>query len=145
MGIDVDADAFTADIAELVDDIDDLQDRYTTTDSWLVGTAVSYAVYVNFGTRDQDPQPFFTSTIQEARQDLPGFIARNTQTTVAQIDSADELVRVTALAIERVAKQRAPVDTGTLRASIQAYPGGSTADLLAEADVDISDTDPTED
>lgn len=50
-----------------------------------------------------------------------------------------------ALAIERVAEQRAPVETGTLRASIGAYRGGDTRQLLAEADVELGDTDPTED
>jgi hypothetical protein len=110
-------------LGSVLEAIDDLQERYAGGGAtWVVGTRVEYAIYVNFGTRNQDPQPFFSAAIAEAQTDLAGFVASNTRTTLGQADSADELVQTVALALERRMKELAPVDTGTLRASIAAVP-----------------------
>jgi HK97 gp10 family phage protein len=45
-------------------------------------------------------------------------------------DALDRAVQKTALQVERSAKQKAPVDTGTLRASIQIAPDGVAAYLV---------------
>jgi len=82
-----------------------------------------------------DPRPFFRPVINDARIDTEGFLNRNTQTSVSEIDSADRLVRTLALAIERRVKEiiteKGLIDTGTLRASITAVP---TESALPEAD-----------
>jgi hypothetical protein len=122
------------DLAGPLQAIDDLQERYAGDGAaWVVGTRVNYAVYVNFGTRNQDPQPFFSSAVAEAQADLAGFVAANTRTTVSEADSAEELVKTVALALERRMKELAPVDTGTLRASIAAVPA-EAAGRLPDAD-----------
>jgi len=116
------------------------EERWAVDADYVVGTAVEYAVYVNYGTRDQDPQPFFTSTLAEARADLGAFVARHTDTTLEAITSAQELVQTIAFALERVMKQRAPVDTGTLRASIQAVPLANIGNLPSADDIDPAAT-----
>jgi hypothetical protein len=103
------------------------------------GTAVEYAIYVEFGTSKMDPRPYFRPALSEARGNIPGFIADNTGKTVETIDSADELVRTVALALERRVKEiitrKGLIDTGTLRASIRAV--DEETELLAAEDVTL--------
>jgi hypothetical protein len=127
-------------LSDLEQEFLDREARWAVDAGYVVGTAVEYAVYVNYGTRDQDPQPFFTSTLAEARNDLRRFVAIHTGTRLEEITSAQELVQTIAFALERVMKQRAPVDTGTLRASIQAVPLANIGDLPSADDVDPAAT-----
>jgi len=84
---------------------------------WVVGVGVDYGAYVEFGTSRMAAQPYlFPAARQAMRSDFRG-IERNANTL-------DEVVEGVALAIERRAKQNAPVDTGALRASISAAPAG---------------------
>lgn len=82
------------------------------TAEYRVGTNVEYAVYVEFGTSSQEAQPYLRPAVEQAVAELDS-IADNA-------DSVDELVEILALKIESYAKERAPVDTGTLRNSITA-------------------------
>jgi hypothetical protein len=110
--------------------------------SAYVGTAVEYAVYLEYGTSKMDPKPFFRPALNEARGDLGAFLRDNTQTAVENIDSASELVRTLALALERRVKEiiteKGLIDTGTLRASVVAVP--SSPDTLPAAE-DLPDGD----
>lgn len=138
------------------------QEQWDEPDPWFVGTAVEYAIMVEKGrgpiaAKDAealrfkvdgeviyrqsvgaaDPQPFFQPAIHEAKtKGIPAFVAEHTQTTVAQIDSADELVETVAFALERRMKdiitKKGLIDTGTLRASVQAVP--MTPDALPTAE-----------
>lgn len=124
--------------------LDDLEDRWTGGDRWVVGTGVEYAIYLEFGTRHMDPKPFVRPAVRELRlQGVEGFIRHNTRTSVEEIDSVNELVRVLALALERRIKeiitQKGLIDTGTLRASVAALPGASVADLPTADDIGFDD------
>lgn len=113
-------------ITNLKEEFNDEIDDWSDAGSVHVGTAVSYAVFLEFGTSKMDPKPFFRPALAEAKADLKGFIRDHTNTTAEAIGSADKLVRVIALALERRVKEiitdKGLIDTGTLRASILAVP-----------------------
>jgi len=80
---------------------------------YVVGTDVEYAAFVEFGTSKMKAQPYLRPA---ARQ-----VARSPGTHIGgDPDSVNQFVRQLALAIERQAKKKAPVDTGNLKASIRA-------------------------
>jgi len=139
MGFDVDVQGFDAAIEELKDIEDDLGQG----GPWVVGTAVNYSIYLEFGTSRMRARPFVRPVLSEVRtQGIEDFIQDNTRTSVAQIDDVNELVRVLALSMERrikeVITEKGLIDTGTLRASVAAVPGESV-DVLPEAgDIDAS-------
>lgn len=82
------------------------------TKEYRVGTNVEYAVYVEFGTSRMEAQPYLRPAVEQAVTEM--------DTIADSADSPDELVEQLALRIEELAKKRAPVDTGTLRNSIEA-------------------------
>jgi hypothetical protein len=90
-----------------------------------------------------DPTPFFRPVIAEVNRSVEAFVAANTGTTVEEIDSADELVRIVALAIERrvkeVIRDKGLIDTGTLRASITALPNVDVGALPNADDIGFDD------
>jgi hypothetical protein len=149
MTIEFDGDAFSEDVDDALDELEDLQDRYTGGGTWVVGSAVEYAIYLEMGTRDLDPKPFLRPAIHEARQSLRQFVADNTSTTLDAIETADELVRTVAFALERRVKEiiteKGLIDTGALRASVAAVPLGSPlpplSDVAARSDVDLDPED----
>jgi hypothetical protein len=79
---------------------------------YTVGTNVEYAIYVEYGTASQAAQPYLRPAVERAVRDLDKY--------AEEADSAEELVEKLALRIESEAKDEAPVDTGNLRASIEA-------------------------
>lgn len=80
---------------------------------FLVGTNVEYAVYVEMGTSVMEAQPYLRPAVRE--------VADNPEKHVSTpVQSVDQMVREIALAIERKATQKAPVDTGNLQGSIRA-------------------------
>lgn len=107
--------------------------------TWYVGTAVSYGIYLEYGTSRMDAKPFFRPVLVEAERDLSAFVRDNTKTSLSQVDSPEELVRTVAFAVERRVKEiiteKGLIDTGTLRASVQAVPGG-VGELPDESEVD---------
>jgi len=121
---------------ELADIESDLEDGQGTT--YFVGTAVEYAVFLEFGTSKMDPKPFFRPALQEVRaRGVDGFINAHTKTTVEALGSIRQIVAALAFAIERRIKEiitaKGLVDTGTLRASVLALP---LADVSELPDVD---------
>jgi len=107
---------------EFADEIEDWSDA----GSVYVGTAVSYSIYLEYGTSKMDPRPYFRPALAEAKEDLTGFIRDHTDTTAAAIGSADRLVKILGLTLERRVKEiiteKGLIDTGTLRASVLAVP-----------------------
>lgn len=129
-------------VGEQVKELRDERDNWTSSnDTWYVGTAVEYAVFVEYGTSEMDPRPFFRPALNEARSDLSAFIRDNTKKSIQQIDGEAELVRIIAFALERRVKEiiteKGLIDTGTMRASVAAVP--SNAGELPDAD----DVDPS--
>lgn len=113
--------------AETLEELERLEERFADDSTWLIGTRVEYAIYLELGTSKMDPKPFIRPALAEVRmQGVDGFIDHNTRTDVDDIDSTPELIRTLALALERRIKQiitaKGLIDTGTLRASIAAVP-----------------------
>jgi len=79
---------------------------------WIVGTDVEYSVYVEFGTSEQQAQPYLRPALRQAM--------READTFSGDADNVDELVALIAQRTKELAKDRAPVDTGRLRNSISA-------------------------
>jgi len=123
--------------------LEDLRDDWDDSPRYLVGSAVEYAVYLEYGSSKMDPKPFFRPALAEARADLEGFIADNTRKRAEEIDTARELVRTIALALERRVKEiiteKGLIDTGTLRASVLAVPGTDFGQLPAADDLDYDE------
>lgn len=81
--------------------------------SYVVGASAEYAAYVEFGTTSNRAQPYLFPAARYVMRTEFDSLASSAR-------SVGDLIRRVALAIEREAKKRAPVDTGNLRSSIQA-------------------------
>lgn len=135
MGVDIDG------LEDVFSELDELQDDFSGGGQFIVGTAVEYSIFLEFGTSKMDPKPFFRPVLREVKSGgVPDFVEDNTNTTVESVNSAEELVQTVAFAIERrikeVITQKTLVDTGTLRASVLAVPGGSESALPTVDDFD---------
>lgn len=133
----------TTGFTDAIEELKDLEEDLGQGGPWVVGTAVEYSIYLEFGTRHMDPKPFFRPVLAEVRsQGVEDFIDDNSRTTVGDIDDVDELVRTLAFAIERRVKEvitrKGLVDTGTLRASVKAVPGSDVGQLPSADEVDAS-------
>ena len=81
--------------------------------TWIVGSDKEYAAFVEFGTSQQEAQPYLRKALAEVAEDPDRY--------VDDAKSVEGYVRNVALAVERRAKIHAPVDTGALQASIEAF------------------------
>lgn len=122
----------------------ELENDLDATVPWVVGTAVNYAIYLEFGTSKMDPKPFFTPVLIEVKQQgVEGFIRRNAGRNVESMDDIDDVIAALALSIEsRVKKlitEKGLIQTGRLRASITAVPGDNPDLLPTEDDIDVPD------
>lgn len=121
-------------------ELDRLENQWDGGGAWLVGTAVEYSIYLEFGTSKMDPKPIVRPALAAYRADLARAIAVDTQTTLAEIDSAEELVQTIAFGLERRIKRiittKGLIDTGTLRASVMAVPGRDVGQLPTADEVD---------
>lgn len=139
---DVEVESFERVIESLNDIEDDIRGAGTVT----VGTGVKYSIWLEFGTSDMDPKPFFRPALAELRaKGVERFLENNTNLSVEQIDDLDSLVKVVGLALERRIKEiitrKGLIDTGTLRASVLAVPGDSASALPGEAEFSGFDAD----
>lgn len=82
---------------------------------YIVAVGAEYGAYVEFGTSSNAAQPYLFPAAETVLQSEFDRHAENA-------DNVDDLVRQLALAMEREAKSNAPVDTGNLRSSIEAFP-----------------------
>ncbi|MFC6975816.1 hypothetical protein ACFQL1_15890 [Halomicroarcula sp. GCM10025709] len=135
--IDIDTDGFE----DVLSDFEQLENDVAGDDTWLIGTGVEYAIFLESGTRDMDPKPFLQPVVNEVNAlGVRGFLARHTRVDIADLDDADALVKALATGMERRIKEiitiKGLIDTGTLRASIKAFKNGTPSDLLTEDDVD---------
>ena len=124
----------------VLDALDDISDDLRGAGTVTVGTGVSYGIFLELGTRDMDPKPFFRPALAELRvQGVSGFIETNTKLSVEQIEELNDLVSVVGLALERRIKEiiaaKGLIDTGTLRASVVAVEGASPSKLPTEGDL----------
>lgn len=106
--------------SNLMDAFGDIQTRLSDDAVYVVGTNVEYAVYVELGTSRMSAKPFLFPSARNAERNPLAYIRRHTDVSIVDIESTEDLVRTLALAIERDASERAPVDTGNLMNSIRA-------------------------
>jgi hypothetical protein len=126
--------------------LNELEDDVETLATYTIGTGVSYAVYLEFGTSQMDAKPFFRPAINEVRiQGVDGFIAHNTKTTVGALPDADAVIKTLAFALERRIKEiitdKDLIDTGTLRASVLAVRSDTPSVLPGEDEFSGFDSD----
>ena len=136
MGVDIDG------LTDLFEDLDDLQDSYGDDGpTWVTGTNVEYAIYLEYGTKHMDPKPFFRPVVAEVKtQGVESFLRDNTELGgMADIAGTEEFVAVFAIAIEARVKEvitkKGLIDTGTLRASIAATPIANASNLPTAEDM----------
>jgi hypothetical protein len=86
----------------------------------IVADGVEYGAYQELGTSRIPPHPFMKPAAEAVR---PGYVKAMGQ--VQNWPMAEQVTEKAARDVERIAKQRAPVDTGALRASIHVVKGRS--------------------
>jgi|GEM_PF-1507934 len=130
----------------VLESLEDIEDDIRGAGTVTVGTGVSYGIYLEFGSSDMDPKPFFRPALAELRAyGVERFLENNTNLSVEQIDDLDSLVDAVGLALERRIKEiitrKGLIDTGTLRASVLAVPGDSASALPGEGEFSGFDAD----
>jgi len=100
-------------------DLDRLARRAGGTTKRIVADGVEYGLYQEMGTVYMDAHPFMRPALEAVR---PGF--EKAWDDVITLEQAEQVVEKTARDVERLAKIRAPVDTGALRNSIHVIGGG---------------------
>jgi len=123
-------------MSQLREKLDELKDDYDGDAVYAVGTNTKYATFLEFGTRNMPPYPFFKPAIREFEANPEAFIADNTgYSGIDDIGGTDAFVRAVATALKTQieknvnaagARDRSPgtdpdhpkIDTDTLRASI---------------------------
>lgn len=96
-----------------------VEDRITGTGAgssdeitWIIGSELDYAAHVELGTYKMEAQPYLRTAARA--------VARNPGRHVGSARTLESFVRQVAEAIETLAKEEAPVDTGDLEDSIEA-------------------------
>lgn len=105
-------------VRQAIRGIETIKSGFTKETAWIVGVGAEYGAYVELGTSQMEAQPYLFPAARYVMRTKYDEIA-------AQADSLDSLVELLAIEIEAEAKRRAPVDTGNLRSSIEAFPAGA--------------------
>jgi hypothetical protein len=98
--------------------LETIKSGWTSNTAWIVGVGAEYGAYVEFGTSQMDAQPYLLPAARYAMRTRFDELQE-------QASTLDGLVQLLAVEIEAEAKRRAPVDTGNLRGSIEAFPAGA--------------------
>jgi hypothetical protein len=119
---------------------EELRERYDGDGvTYVVGTAVEYAIYLEFGTENMPPYSWFRPAIREFKANPESFLLDNTDfSSVDEIETTEGLVKAVSFALQTKmtanvnaqdpSADRSPGvdpdhpsrDTGNLSASIQA-------------------------
>lgn len=111
------ANPFTLDVVGfgvVMNQINEISEFATGGQAWVVAPNVEYAGHVEYGTVHMSAQPYMRPAAEQ--------VANSLGSEISGAGSLDEAIEMTALAVEKEAKRRAPVDTGALRDSIAAEP-----------------------
>jgi phage gpG-like protein len=69
--------------------------------TYVVGTAVEYGVYLEFGTKDMPPYPWYQPAIREFKANPERFIMDNTDfSSIDEIQNTKEMVATVATALQ---------------------------------------------
>jgi len=68
-------------------ELEDLEDAGTTEREYRVESGAEYSQYLEFGTRNMPPYPFFRPAVREARRDPDGFIDFEPETPAEYIQA----------------------------------------------------------
>jgi len=118
---------------DLSNTLDRVQDKAESDATYAVGGAVEYGKFLEFGTRNMPPYPWFRPAVRELELDAETFLRKNNALEV-EYETTQDLVLAYAVALERQMKTNvsAPlagrsagtnpehprVDIGTLKTSI---------------------------
>jgi len=81
--------------------LEELKNKYAENPIYAVGTNVEYAVYLEFGTRDMPPYPFFKPAIREFQANPKSFILdRTDKDSLDEIESTKEMVEAVAVSLK---------------------------------------------
>lgn len=95
---------------------EELQERGEADAVFSVGTNVEYGVYLEFGTEDMPPYPWFRPAIREFQANPESFVTDNTGwTDIEEIPNADELVKAVATALANQMTKNVSAETATDR------------------------------
>lgn len=99
--------------------LETLKEGFNGNSRWIVGVGANYGAYVEFGTARMAAQPYlFPAARHVMRTEFEQIVSEAQNRS----DPLEYIVEATATAIEAEATRRAPVDTGNLQNSIEAYP-----------------------
>jgi len=81
---------------------EELRERYDGDGvTYVVGTAVEYGVFLEFGAEDLPPYPWFRPAIREFQANPESFLLDNTDfNSVDEIETTEELVKAVSFALE---------------------------------------------
>lgn len=129
---DFDVDIENADSVAI--ELESLREQWSTDRVYVTGTNVEYAVYLEFGTEDMPPYPFFGPAIRGFERNPNGFIRRNTEYAgIDEIPSADELVKAVAAALSVQMEKNASAQTSSGRSAgtRREHPARDSGNLVA--------------
>ena len=88
---------------DLLDErFEDLKQRGEGDAVYVTGTNVEYGIYLESGTRDMPPYPWFAPAVREFRADPETFILKNTDyPDIDAIPTANELVEAIAVGLQQ--------------------------------------------
>jgi len=100
-------------VADLQESIDDLKDDYGESPVYVVTSGAEYSVFLEFGTRDMPPYPFFRPAIKEFEANPEAFLLKNSDlSSIDDIGSTGELVKSVAQALEKQMTLNATAESG---------------------------------
>lgn len=97
--------------ANVLETLQNLKLKFDGDTVYVVSSGAEYSVYVEYGTRNMQAQPFLRPAVKH--------VQNNMASIVEGADSEAQVVKKIAFAIERKASELAPVDTGNLKANVE--------------------------
>jgi len=111
--VDIDLDISTGTVEK---NIDELKERFEGETVYVVGSNVEYGVYLEMGTRDMPPYPWFRPAIREFKANPEQLIQRHTGfTSIDEIPSEDVLVKAVATTLSEQMTNNASALSGGVR------------------------------
>jgi len=95
VSIDIDVDG----IPTVVEAIEDIKPDTVETDTWRIRVGAEYGVYLEKGTRNHPPYPFFEPAIRQFEAIPRTFVFKNTGQDIESMDDVDNVVEAVANAL----------------------------------------------